>query len=100
MMFKANNGKTYRLSKDEYYSDRLQKTIFQTNKGWFYPENIEMWCHEVGEGSMVSTPEGEIVDVKYIFPNGTIEGGRTIACNDGRSYQEFDLQLIPEKEEV
>lgn len=95
-LFKAGNGKLYRLSKDEYISTsgtRSGKTIFQTSDGWFYLENIVMWCAEIQEGSVVITPEGEKCTVTYIFPNGTKEGGRSTACSNGKSYREYDLTV-------
>lgn len=94
MFFKAKNGKVYRLIRDEYVSAASNRTIFQTAFGWFYPENIDCWCISLGVGSVVKTPDGETVKVSHIFPNGTIGGGRSTACSNGKSYQEYDLQLL------
>ena len=97
MSFKAKNGNVYTLCRDEYFNRLRCKTIFQTLQGWFYPENIQMWCYEIGEGSTVKNKDGQQLDIVHIFPNGTLEGGRSVHCSDGKSYSEFDLKIIAGK---
>lgn len=94
MIFKAKNGEVYELTKDAYFSERRGKLIYQASEGWFYPENIQMWCYSLGVGSSVLLPSGEVSKVTVILPNGTEERGWTTCCADGNSYCEYDLTLL------